>query len=126
MRFLNERNVFLLDGLGALASAYFTGQILPRFTLFLGINFSLLKTLALIPTVYAIYSLSIFLFFKKPKPWMLMTIICGNLLYCLVDLGLILFHDRITWRAQALLSAEIIIILLVVFLEYKVYRKIKS
>ncbi len=125
MRLLTERTIFLLDGAGAVASACFTGLLLPRFSIFLGLNWSLLKTLAMIPAVYAVYSLSIFLFVKKPKPWMLMTIMCANALYCFIDLGLILFRERITWRAQTLLSAEIVVILLVIFLEYRVYRRMK-
>ena len=120
---LNERNIFLLDGFGAVASALFTGLLLPRFSLFLGINSSLLTTLALIPATYAIYSLSCYFIIKNTKPWMLLTIICGNLLYCLISLSLILFRERITWRAQVLLAVEIAIVLGVVFLEYRVYKK---
>lgn len=119
----NEKNIFLLDGVGAAASAVFTGLLLPRFSLFLGINSSLLKMLALIPTTYAIYSLSCYFLIKKTKPWMLLTIICGNLLYCLISLSLILFRERITWRAQVLLAIEIAVILCVVFLEYRIYKK---
>lgn len=120
---LNERNVFLMDGVGAVASALFTGLLLPKFSLFLGINSSLLKTLALVPASYAVYSLSCYFIIKNIKPWMLLTIICGNLFYCLVSLSLILFRERITWRAQVLLAIEIAVILFVVFLEYRVYKK---
>lgn len=66
---LNQKNIFLLDGIGAVLSACFTGLILTRYSL---------------------------------------------------------FRDRITSLGKTLLAAEIIIILLVVFVEIKVYRKFKS
>ena len=122
---LNLKNIFLLDGLGALASACFTGFLLPRFSIFLGLNISLLYSLALIPAVFAIYSLSCFFLVKKTKPWMLATIMAGNLGYCLISLGLILFRERITWRAQYLLAAEIAVVLIVVALEYRVFKSSK-
>lgn len=123
---LNEKNIFLLDGIGAVLSACFTGLILIRYSLFLGINVSTLQTLASLPTIYALYSLSCYFFVSKTKPWMLLTIIGANLFYCLISLSLILFREHITWRGQLLLALEIIIILLVVLLEFNVYRKIKS
>lgn len=123
---LNERNIFLLDGVGAVVSASFTGLVLPRYSLFLGINVSLLQSLALLPAVYALYSLSCYFVVKKTKPWMLLAIMGANFLYCLISLGLILFRERITWRAQSLLGFEIAIILLIIFLEFRIYKKIKS
>lgn len=123
---LNEKNIFLLDGIGAILSACFTGLILIRYSLFLGINVSTLQNLALLPTVYAFYSLSCYFFASKTKPWMLLTIIGANLFYCLISLSLILFRERITWRGQLLLAAEIIVVLLVVLLEFNIYRKNKS
>lgn len=126
MRLLNDRNIFLLDGIGAILSACFTGLILIRYSLFLGINISLLQSLALLPAAYAIYSLSCYFFIAKTKPWMLLTIMGANLFYCLISLSLILFRDRITWRGKLLLAAEIVVVLLVVLIEFNVYRKIKS
>ncbi len=123
---LNEKNIFLLDGIGAVLSACFTGLILIRYSLFLGINVSTLQTLASLPTIYALYSLSCYFFVSKTKPWMLLAIIGANLFYCLISLSLILFREHITWRGQLFVALEIIIILLVVLLEFNVYRKIKS
>lgn len=122
---LNDRNIFLLDGIGALLSACFTGLILVRYSLFLGISVSVLQSLALLPVAYAVYSLSCYFFVSKTKPWMLLTIISANLLYCLISAAIIIFRDRITWRGKLLLTAEIVVVSLVVFLETSVYRKNK-
>ena len=118
---LNDRNIFLLDGAGAILSAAFTGFFLPRYSLFLGINVSLLQTLSLIPLCFAVYSLSCYFLTNKTKSWMLLAIIIANSLYSLLSLAIILLRERITWRGQLFLAAEIAVILLVIFLELKIY-----
>ncbi len=123
---LNQKNIFILDGVGAILSACFTGLILTRYSLFLGINVSLLQSLALIPATYAIYSLSCYFFITKTKPWMLLTVIYANLSYCLISAAIIFFRERITSTGRLLLTVEVIIILLVVLIEFKIYRKIKA
>ncbi len=120
---LNQKNIFLLDGIGAILSACFTGLILVRYSLFLGINVSLLQSLAMLPAVYALYSLSCYFFVSKIRPWMLMTIISANLFYCLISAALILFRERITSLGKTFLTAEIVIILLVVYVEIKVLKQ---
>lgn len=122
---LNEKNIFLLDGIGAIISACFTGLILIRYSLFLGISVSILQSLAMLPVVYAIYSLSCYFFISKTKPWMLFTIIGANLFYCLISLSLILFRERITWRGKLVLAAEIVVVLCIVFVEFKIFQKFK-
>ncbi len=120
---LNQKNIFLLDGIGAILSACFTGLILVRYSLFLGINVSLLQSLAMLPAAYALYSLSCYFFVPKIRPWMLITIISANLFYCLISAALILFRERITSLGKTFLTAEIVIILLVVYVEIKVLKR---
>ena len=122
---LNQRNIFLFDGIGALLSACFTGLLLPRYSLFLGLSVSLLQALAFVALLYAAFSLTLYFFVNTKKLWMLKTIMFANLFYCLVALLLILFRERITWRGQLVLSLEIFVILLVVLVEFNLYRKNK-
>jgi len=122
---LNDRNIFLVDGLGALLSATFTGLMLTRYSLFLGINVATLQALSLLPLAFSIYSFGCYFLIKRTKPWMLLAIIAVNSLYCLISLAIILFREKITWRGQTLLSAEIVVILFVIFLELKIYRSLK-
>lgn len=119
---LNRKNIFLLDGVGALLSSIFTGLLLPLFSEDVGISTSVLHCLALIPFIYGIYSISCYLFPKITKPWMLITIIVANIAYCLLSGAIILRMSSITPAGQVLLSAEIFLILCVVGLELKVYR----
>lgn len=123
---LNEKNIFLLDGIGAILSACFTGLILVRFSLFIGISYSNLQKLSLLSVAFALYSLSCYFLIKKTKPWMLLAIIWANLFYCFLSGAIILLWERITWRGQAVLAAEILVVLIVIILEIRVYRNIRS
>lgn len=120
---LNERSIFLLDGVGALASAILTGIILPVFSHWIGLPLKIIYCLALFPLAYGIFSLSCFWFVKTIKTWMLKTIIIANLFYCLVSSLVIFEFPSLTSLGSLLLIAEIIIIFGVVALETKVYRK---
>lgn len=123
---LNERNIFLLDGVGALLSAGFTGLILIRYSLFLGLSVSLLQSLSLVALGFAAYSLTCYFFVTKTKLWMLAAIMLANLSYGLISLLIILTKDFITWRGKLVLVSEIVVVLLVVFLEFGVFRKMKA
>jgi hypothetical protein len=123
---MNDRTIFLLDGIGALLSLTFTGLILPHFSEIVGISKNLIYILAIFPAIYTIYSLTSYFFIKPTKPWMLLTIICGNLIYCLVSCTLILFHETLTFIGKSLFFGEILIVLAVIALELKIYRKLPS
>jgi hypothetical protein len=117
---LNKKNIFLLDGIGAAISASFTGLLLPVFSDRLGLPTQTLYSLALFPLVYAIYSLSCYWIIQKTKTWMLLGIVTANLIYCLISGGLIFFYEGITSSGRILLAAEILVILGVVIIEFKV------
>lgn len=121
---MNDRTIFLLDGIGALGSLTFTGLVLPHFSEALGLSKNLIYTLAIFPAVYTIYSLTCYFVIKSTKPWMLLTIILGNLIYCLVSAALILVHETLTFPGKSLLFAEILVVLAVITLELKIYRKL--
>ncbi len=120
---LNEKNIFLFDGVGAFLSAIFTGLLLPQFSEFLGISAEVLRLLALLPLGYTLYSLSIYRFVFHIKPWMLLLIISANLAYCLVSASVILMVDKMTSWGIGLLLAEILVVMMVVGVEWQVYRK---
>lgn len=119
---LNKRNIFLIDGIGALVSAMFTGLILPLFSQWIGLPAWALYCLAVFPLTYGIYSLSCFWLVKSISPIMLKAITLANLFYCLVS-GLVIFiFPEITIWGRLLLAGEILIILGVVAIELRVYR----
>lgn len=121
---MNDRTIFLLDGIGAFVSLTVTGLILPHFSEILGLSKHLIYILAIFPAIYMFYSLSCYVLTKTTKPWMLLTIILGNLIYCLVSGSLILLIETLTFPGKSLLFGEILIILSVIALELKIYRKL--
>ena len=122
----NAKNIFIIDGAGALLSALFTGIILPFYSELLGIPVSILHFLSLLPFIYAIYSMTCYWFVTLIKRWMLSTIIAGNILYCLISAAVIFFLENITLWGQALLAAEILVICIVVAIEFSVYRNFRK
>lgn len=121
---LNEKNIFLLDAIGAMLSAVFTGVILPNYSDLIGLRKELLYGLAFLPVVYAIYSFSCFQFVKTIKPMMIIYIISANLLYCAISLSLILFCKDLTSIGNYLLLLEIFVVIVVVKIELNVLKKI--
>lgn len=120
---LNSKNIFLIDGIGAALSVVGTALIFPIFSDRLGISSQALYLLAVMPFLYMLYSFSIYFFAQKIKPWMFIVIITANIFYCLVSGSLIFFYDSITKLGSVVLSLEIVIILLIVTLELKAFKK---
>jgi hypothetical protein len=123
MKFLNLKTMFLFDGIGAALSALLTGLILPIFSEYLGLSHSVLYFLAAFPCVYLIYSFCCYFLFVNIRPWMLALIILANLLYCLVSGYFVFFYESTTSWGVLLLSLEMLVIAVVVFIESKVYRR---
>ena len=100
---LNHKNIFLFDGCGAVLSAGMTGLLLPLFHEWIGLSVELLHKLAVIPAIFALFSLSCQFFVKDKKPWMLMVIMFANLSYCLLSGFILSFNESITLLGQSFL-----------------------
>lgn len=120
---LNEKNIFLIDGVGAALSAFLTGVVLPYWADWVGLPIWILHTLGFIAMVFSVYSLSCYLVVKKIRPVMLLVIITANALYCI--LGVLVFFNftELTILGHAFLIAEFLVILALVILEWQIYRK---
>lgn len=120
---IDDKNIFFLDGAGALLSAFSTGVVLPFFYQWTGIATSISSPLALLGLGLAIYSLSCFWFVKRTKPIMLLGIIFANLFYCLLALIILLTVPEITNWGRAFFFVEILLLAGVVLIESVVYRR---
>ncbi len=120
---INQRTIFLFDGIGAAFSFLLSGFILPRFSDILGLSRDILYLLATFPAVYLIYSFSCYGLVEQIKSWMLLTIILANLAYCLVSASVIIFHAGIRELGIYLLLSEIVVVIAVIVLEFRVYQK---
>ncbi len=119
---LNERNIFLLDGTGALVTAGLTGILLPTFPAWHGIPAPILYPLASLGLVYSIYSLSCYFGSRPVRGWMLEGIIGANLAYCFIAVILVFSLESLTFWGGAYLIAESMVIFGLVLLEVRVYR----
>ncbi|BBM83753.1 hypothetical protein UABAM_02107 [Candidatus Uabimicrobium amorphum] len=115
---IQRKNIFLIDGLGALLSAALLGIVLPLFHV--GIPTTTLYLLALIAFVFSLYSLRCH-FVKSQRNLWLKLIMTANLLYCALTLFLVVYHwSTMTYIGAIYFLGEISIIVILVWIESRV------
>ncbi len=115
------KQLFLLDGIGAVLSAFSLGVILIQFKNYFGMPREELFFLALAACFFAAYSL--FCYVRTPKNWrpFLRFIAIVNLVYCCITIGLVvLFQSKLTILGMIYFILELIIIIVLVSLEFKI------
>ena len=119
----NARRLFLIDGQGALLSAFFLGVVLVYFEENIGMPGPTLYFLAVIASGFAVYSLSCYLI--QPvnyRPYVL-AIATLNLLYCSLTLGLVIYHrNSLSLLGFSYFILEIIVIVILVYSEITFIR----
>jgi hypothetical protein len=114
------RHIFLVDGLGAVASTVATAYVLPALQPWIGLPHVALFLLAVPAAVFATYSLSCWLLGARPVPW-LAVILIGNLAYCLfVLLVLAWYVSAVTPLGWAYFAAEALVVAAVIAAERRV------
>ena len=124
---INQRNIFLIDGLGACVSALFLGVLLVELEAHFGMPRMVLYYLAGLAGLFAIYSLTCH--FRKPHNWQpfLMAIIIANLLYSCLTTGLVIyFIEPLTNLGLAYFVLEVIIIWIIVWLEWNTLKSVSK
>lgn len=119
---LSGKNIFLFDAVGASLSLVLTGGVLPVLSPMIGISKSVLYVLALFPFTYGLYS-SICYKLQTRKPWMLLALVLANSFYGILSISLMLTCVGITLWGYLFLSAEILVLLGVIMVEWSVYRR---
>lgn len=120
MKLLNSKKLFLIDGLGALLSAFLLGIILVRFESVFGMLPDVLHFLAAIACVLAAYSLTRYFLTKTPRGIHFKIIGWANLAYCCLTLAAMLyFSNQISLLGILYFSGEIGIILTLAMLELR-------
>lgn len=118
------RQLILLDGLGALVSAFMLGIVLVKFESYIGIPKSTLYILAAIPCFFAVYDFICYFIIRKKLSGFLKVIAYMNLLYCALSLALALSHsDTITLLGWAYIVIEIIIVIALALYELRVANR---
>lgn len=110
---LHPKQLFLIDGFGALLSAFLLGIILTRFESIFGMPRQTLYILAFIPCLFAVYDFSCY--WLNPENWapFLKAIGIANLLYCCISIGFVLHHyQQLTALGWAYFILELAIVAL--------------
>lgn len=126
---MNPKKLFLIDGSGALLSAFLLGVVLVRFEPVFGMPRETLYFLAFLPCIFAVYDIYCYLRITKNQELFLKFIAAANLVYCFVSTGLVLQHyQRLTNLGLAYFVLEIIVVIVLAMVELKtasgtIYKK---
>lgn len=124
---LDPRKLFLLDGFGALLSAFLLGIILVQYESVFGIPKSTLYFLAIIPCFFVIFD---FYSYSSKKPNLsnsLKVIAYLNFAYCLISICSTLFHfNKITIWGWGYIIIEVIIVSAIAAFELKKGRSLQN
>lgn len=118
---MDKRNIFLLDGVGALISTLFLGIILPYNYELIGLPKSTLYFLSIFPLLFCFYSFGCFTKIKTLKPYHYFVIAFLNLSYCTITVFTVArFLGGFTDLGYIYFLIELIIILILAAYEMKV------
>ncbi|MCB9038886.1 MAG: hypothetical protein H6557_19915 [Lewinellaceae bacterium] len=117
---LSPRKLFLIDGLGALLSAFLLGVVLVQWEHIFGMPPRVLYPLAAIAGAFAVYSLSCHWFPTQNHGPFLKGIAIANLLYCCLTLGLVVYwYPQLTALGVIYFLVEIGIVCSLAIVELK-------
>lgn len=115
---VKPKHLFLIDGLGALVSAFFLGVVLVQWESHFGMPSDILYVLAILVLIFACYSNYCYIFFPQKWKTYLTLITVINALYCCLTLALVVhFYHELTFLGLVYFIGEIIVIVLLVRIE---------
>ena len=115
---LNPKKIFLIDGFGALLTAFILFAILKTFNEYFGMPLNALTFLSIIACILSAYSFCFFFLIKSNWHPFLRAIIITNLLYCILTSGLVIYNfSQLTLLAVTYFLLEIAVVGILVFFE---------
>ena len=120
---LKPKTIFLVDGLGAFATASILFIVQWRFQEYFGMPEERLSLLSMIAIAFAVYSFSCFLFLNRNWRIFLKAIMTANLLYCCLTTGLgIYYYSTLSIVGLTYFLAEIAVIVGLVYIEFQTLK----
>jgi hypothetical protein len=120
----NPKQLFLIDGIGGVLTAFLLGVLLPRFEDSFGMPTTILYYLASIACVYAIYSISCSILLANNWRPYLKAIAFANLLYCCITIVLVYyFYEKLTIWGLTYFVLELMVIISLIIIERKAYQQ---
>lgn len=124
---LSAKQLFLIDGLGALLSAFLLGVVLVKFENVFGMPRNTLYILAFLPCLFAIYDLYCYLKIKKNHAPFLKGIAIANLSYCVISIGFAFHHyEQLTTLGWTYFILEIVVVVIIAIIELKAAKNITT
>lgn len=124
---LNPKKIFLVDGFGALISAFIQGYIFTKFQSFIGISLITLYFLTSIAVLLILYNTYCYLKTNSNSYLYLRRLVIMNFIYSFISLFLVFIHSKtITSLGLGYISIEVTIITLLTIIELKTYNKLKT
>ena len=122
---LNPKKLFLIDGFGAILSAFLLGVVLVQLERIFGIPSTALYFLATFPIIFAIYDFFCYRNKTDNIPRYLNGIAIMNLLYCCLSIGVAIYHcEKIKSLGWVYLLMEIIVLTILVVIELNVSKEL--
>ena len=123
----NPRRIFLIDGAGAVLTAFLLCVVLASFQFFFGMPAQVLYVLGAVAVVFAVYSFSCYCWLKRNHRSFLAAIIIANLLYAVLSLGLVIYYfPQLSNWGLLYFAGEIIVILVLVAIEYRCLKRFEN
>lgn len=120
----HPKKLFLIDGFGAILSAFLLGIVLVHWEPIFGIPTSVLYFLAAFPIFYALVDFYAFTKGKNTKLF-LKIMAALNLLYAILSLILgVMYFEKITFLGSLYLTLEMMIVTSLAFIELKIAENI--
>lgn len=115
--------IFLVDALGAFATASVLFLVQWRFREYFGMPREVLSLLSMIAFAFSVYSFSCFLFINRNWRIFLNAIMTANLLYCCLTTGLVIFYySTLAILGLTYFLAEIAVIAGLVYIEFQTWK----
>lgn len=115
---LKPKRIFLIDGSGAVLTAFLLGVILTRFEANFGMPRKVLYPLSILACFYAFYSIGCYFFVGRNWRPFLKAIAMANLAYCCLTIGLVIsLYPSLTVLGLTYFSGELIVIGGLIFIE---------
>ena len=116
-----QKTLFLIDGIGAIMTAFFLFVVMRQFNEYFGMPKTVLTYLSVIAVCFFIYSTTCFLFLKGRWTPFIRLIGIANLLYCALTIGLLFkYYPLLTIIGTVYFLIEIVIISGLSYIELKV------
>jgi len=107
----NPKKLLLIDGVGAIVSAFLLGIVLVQLNDLVGIPIPTLYFLAFLPCLFAIFDLYHYQKTNNQVATPLKIIATVNLLYCCLSIGLGIYHfETITFLGWVYVVVEVMIV----------------